>query len=532
MPDNTKDMLLIELKEENKQLREQNEALLALIKEQQELIENLKEQIKFLSDKLFGTSSEKKIITNEAQINLFNEAEVEAQQQETEEDDSVVVKEHTRKAKATHEEMFKGMKVNKIVETLPEEEQICPVCGEQMEVIGETYVRREIMFTPAKCEVNEIYTTSYGCPNCKEGNGDTETATIIKAPVKPALIEKSYATSSLVSRIMYQKYANSIPLNRQEKEWEQYGVKLNRSTMSSWILYCAQNYFKPVFDYFHRELLKREFLMADETRVQVLDEPGRRPETDSFMWVYRTGEDGGDPIILYEYTATRAGDHAAEFLKGFQGYLETDGYQGYNKVPEIKRCSCWAHIRRYFVDAIPNGKQYDMKQPSVQGVSYCDRLSREERSINEKCGGDYEKRKEMRLKKEKPILAAFFAWLETLNPQKGSRLEKAVNYALNRKEAAVRYLEDGRCSFTNNLSENAIRPFAIGRKNWLFAQSVNGAESSALVYTMVEMAKTYSLNVMGYLSFLLESRPSVEWTDEQFAEIAPWGEKAKEFKMK
>ena len=147
-----------------------------------------------------------------------------------------------------------------------------------------------------------------------------------------------------------------MPLYRQEKDWKEYGAAVSRTTLANWIIYSAEHYFRPLYDYFHRQLLQRKFLMADETRVQVLKEPGRSAESQSFMWLYRTGEDGLPVILLYGYTPKRSGDNAADFLDGFQGYLETDGYQGYNKVSGIKRCSCWAHIRRYFVDAIPKGK--------------------------------------------------------------------------------------------------------------------------------------------------------------------------------
>ena len=270
--------------------------------------------------------------------------------------------------------------------------------------------------------------------------------------------------------------------------------------------------------------------MADETRVQVLKEPGRSAESQSFMWLYRTGEDGLPVILLYGYTPTRSGDNAADFLDGFQGYLETDGYQGYNKVSGIKRCSCWAHIRRYFVDAIPKGKQLDYNQPAVQGVQYCNRLFAIEDSINKKYPGDYEKRKQLRLEKEKPVLEAFWSWLEQQKPVRNTRMDKAVNYVLNRRETAETYLEDGRCSFTNNLSENAIRPFAVGWKNWLFSDSVEGANASAVVYTMVEMAKAHDLNIYEYLKFLLDHRPTKEMTDDQLAELAPWSEKLQSIK--
>lgn len=301
----------------------------------------LQEQVDYLTKKLFGSSSEKTPADIPGQLNLFNEAEAEQEPELPEEDCSREPR--PRKKKATHAELFKGLKVHKEVIPLDEEDKVCPVCGSPMERIGEEYVRRELVFTPAKCEVYEYYTESYGCPDCKEGKGDTEKSVIVKSKVPPALIGKDPASSSTVAWTIYQKYANGMPLYRQEKDWKEYGAAVSRTTLANWIIYSAGYYFRPLYDYFHRQLLLREFLMADETRVQVLKEPGRSAESQSFMWLYRTGEDGLPVILLYGYTPTSSGDNAADFLDGFQGYLETDGYQGYNKVSGIKRCSCW-HI--------------------------------------------------------------------------------------------------------------------------------------------------------------------------------------------
>ena len=259
-------------------------------------------------------------------------------------------------------------------------------------------------------------------------------------------------------------------------------------------------------------------------RVQVLKEEGRRAQTQSFMWLFQSGEDGLAEIILYGYSPTRSGSHAKEFPEGYSGYLETDGYQGYNSLPGIRRCSCWAHIRRYFIDAVPKGKQYDYSQPAVQGVQYCNRLFAMEDSINKKYPGNYEKRKQLRLEKEKPVLEAFWSWLDQQKPVRNTRLDKAVNYVLNRRDIAETYLEDGRCSFTNNLSENAIRPITVGRKNWLFCDSVDGANASAICFTMIEMAKAYDLNVYKYLNFLLEKRPNARTAQKELEKLAPWNE--------
>lgn len=527
------------------QLRERKDTITQLktmISEQTELVRSLRlvidektshekalqEQVDYLTKKLFGSSSERRTDDIPGQQQLFDEAEVEQDFSLLEEE--TVIREHTRKKKATHEDLFKGLKVEKVVIPLPEEDQACPVCGTQMVLIGEAYVRRELEFIPATCKVIEYYSQSYGCPCCKEGLGDTETPVIVKSQVPQALVGKGPATASTVAWTMYQKYANGLPLYRQEKDWRQYGAQISRTTLANWIIDCSRNYFQPMYDYFHRELLKRSFAMADETRVQVLKEEDRRAQTQSFMWLFRSGEDGLSAIILYGYSPTRSGSHAKEFLEGYHGYLETDGYQGYNNLPDIKRCSCWAHIRRYFIDAVPKGKQYDYSQPAVQGVQYCNRLFAIEDSINQKYPGDYEKRKQLRLEKEKPVLEAFWSWLEQQKPVRNTCMDKAVNYVLNRRETAETYLEDGRCSFTNNLSENAIRPFAVGRKNWLFSDSVEGANASAVVYTMVEMAKAHDLNIYEYLKFILDHRPMKEMTDAQLAELAPWSEKLQSIK--
>ena len=295
----------------------------------------------------------------------------------------------------------------------------------------------------------------------------------------------------------------------QEEDWKQLGVPLSRATLANWIIYCAENYLRHVYDYFHCQLRMRKYLMADETRVQVLNEPERNPETDSWMWLFRSGEDGLPPILLYHYTETRAKFHAASFLQGFSGYLETDGYQGYNNLPDIKRCSCWAHVRRYFTDAIPKGKEYDYSLPAVQGVQFCCKLFDCERYSKAK-NHTAEQRKQFRLEKEKPILEAFWNWLDQQRPNKGTRLAKAVNYAQNRKDTLMTYLENGHCSLSNNLSENAIRPFTVGRKNWLFSASPKGATASAIVYTIVEMAKANALNTYKYLTYLLSQRQMIK----------------------
>jgi len=479
----------------------------------------LQEQIDYLTKKIFGTSSERRDIDVPGQINLFNEVEQEQNPETPQSLTEITIQSHTRRSKKTLSEKLEGIAVEEVICKLNEEDQICPECGTTLEVIGKEIVRNELEYIPAKVKVKQYVRLTYGCPECKQ----TEEPYIIKPSVKNPLMKHSLASPSSVAWTMYQKYANGMPLYRQERDWKQYGIELSRTTLANWVIYCSSNYFTPMYDYFHKKLLERQFLMADETRVQVLNEPERKAQTDSFMWLYRTGEDGLGTIILYEYSPTRAGDNATNFLSGFSGYLCCDGYSGYNKVSYIKRSCCWAHVRRYFIDAVPKGHQYDYSNPAVQGVEFCNRLFKFEEDFRKK-GYSHDKIKEMRLLKEKPVLEAFWSWLDGLRPVRNSRLEKAVTYVNNRRQYLETYLEDGRCSFSNNLAENAIRPFTIGRKNWLFSNSVAGAKASAIVYSIVEMAKANNLNIYQYLEYLLETRPSKKMTDEELELLAPWNQ--------
>ena len=488
--------------------------------------ETLRQQIEYLTKKLFGTSSEKRKDI-EGQLNLFDEAEQEADPAwKPELPDDITVPEHKRKARRTHAELFKNVPSCDEILSLPEEERNCPTCGTQMECIGKEFVRHEFRFTPAKGKVVNIYRETYKCPECARSEEHPDDQTFVKAPVQEPLIPESYASESVVAWAMHQKYQNGLPLKRQEEDWKQLGVPLSRATLANWIIYCAENYLRHVYDYFHRQLLKRKYLMADETPLQVLHEPERRAQTKSYMWLFRSGEDGGPPIILYKYSETRAGDNAVDFLHGFKGYLMCDGYSGYNKVPDAKRTACWAHIRRYLTDAIPKGKALDYTQPSVQGMLYINQLFHLEDVIRSKYSS-FDAIKKARLEKEKPVVEGFLSWLDQQNPTRGSRMDKAVTYIQNRRSYLSTYLEDGRCSFSNNLSENAIRPFTVGRKNWLFCDTPNGAQASAIVYTMVEMAKANGVNVYHYLTYLLEKLPDDRMSDDELELLAPWNETVK-----
>lgn len=544
MPPEVKDIRLTELKDTvaqlNKTISTQNElicSLQAMLKEREEkdakkdqLIENLQAQLEYLKTKVFGSTSEIRRDLFPGQMSLFDSTESDEKPAETILPEELIpVKAHTkkRKAKATYDEMFAGIPTKTVeVDTLTEEQKTCGICGTKMVPIGHEVIRTEVVYTEPKLERIDYVATTYGCPNCK----DTEEPQFMKDEGKPALIARSYMSSSLMSHIMYFKFILSVPFHRQEKDFEHLGARISRSTMAGDVIYCAEKYFKPMYDHFHRQLLKRKYLMADETPIQVLKEEGRRPQTKSYVWLVRTGDDGEIPIILYNYTPTRAGKNAAEFLKdAAPGYfLMTDGYQGYNKVPDARRCCCWTHIRRYWLQAVPKGHEKDYTHPAVQGLLYCNKLFEYERSYREK-ELSLKQIYKRRLKDEKPVIEAFLSWLDKLEPETGDRIVKAVTYTNNCRPYMMNYLQDGACSLSNNLSENSIRPLVVGRKNWLFSDTPDGADASMRVYSMVETAKANGLDPLKYLMFLLENRPSTEMSDEELALLAPWSTEAMNF---
>lgn len=491
------------------------------IKDLQNQVSNLTEIVQLLRKETFGSSSEKTPKAQmEGQLSLFNEAELEADASVTEPIEKDVKGYKRKDPKTKREELIKDLPVREVPCTLPDEEQYCGQCGTRLKVLGTQVVREELEYIPAKLRIVRYVQTVYECSKCKH----TEQPYIIKAPTPTSLMNHSLASPSSVANVMYQKYVNSIPLYRQEKDWEQMGIALSRATMANWIIRCSSDYLKPVIHHLRKKLLERDIVHCDETPIQVLKEEGKRPQTKSYMWLYRTGNDNKEPIILYDYQPSRNGDHAVNFLKEFKGYVHSDGYAGYNKLSDIIRCGCWAHLRRKFVEAVPSKKAKDAPPTSAEtGRNYCNQLFRIEEDLKNL---SFEERFCKRLELEKPVLEAFWYWLDGLNVLKGSALGKAVTYAQNQKVYMEKYLLDGRCSLSNNAAENAIRPFTVGRKNWLFADTPKGASASADIYSIVETAKANGLNVYTYLEYLLLYMPDTDWKNhpEMLDDLMPWSE--------
>ncbi|MGN0681039.1 MAG: IS66 family transposase [Candidatus Fimisoma sp.] len=473
------------------------------------------EQIRLSRQKRFGASSEKTVID---QISLFNEAESESQEEKKEPAIGEVKPPATGKKKGHKDKLLKPLQKETITYTLSEEDKICPVCGEKLHEMKKE-IRKELVVIPAKYIVREHVTYSYACRNCEKTGTE---GTVVKAESPNGIFRNSIVSASLLSDIITKKYLSSLPLYRQEQGLKLQGLRLSRQTMANWIVRAGMQYLKPLYDLLHEELVKREVIHADETTLEVLNEPGRDAHTESYMWLYRTGGcDKKRPIVLYDYQPSRSGDHPKEFLKGFCGYLQTDGYSGYHKVtesnPDVLPVGCMAHARRKFDEALKAlPKDADAKHSkAAKGLSYCNQLFAVEHSADEK-HLSYDERKAFRLDKAKPIFEEFLKWAKETEAQvlPKSKLHDALQYVINQEKPLKNYMLDGRIELSNNRAERSIKPFVIGRKNWLFSNTPKGATASAIIYSIMETAKESGLNPFEYFKYLFEELPNVDMNDK------------------
>ena len=504
--------------EKDAYIQDLQKALRLLLEE----VRDLEEMVALLQKKRFGSSSEATPVQEEEEpLGVFPEAELEYK-----EDAPEPFKKDQRGVHKISEagrwKLTSSNETENRIFDLDEEERICPRCKGKLVWIGKELVREVFEYQRPKLKLVRYWQMSYKCPAChKKGR-----SVIVRASVPKPLLNHSLVAASVVAEIMYQKYVNAMPLYRQEAAWKQLGVTFSRTTMARWIIRCAEDWLEPLWDAMRKELLQREVLHADETVVQVLKENGKTAQSKSYMWVYRTGMDGLPPVVLYEYRPGRSGEYPKKFLEGFHGYLHTDGYAGYNQVPDITRCGCWAHLRRKFVEAMPaaSGNPKGLLTPAQVGRDYCDQLFAAEKKL---AGLPAEERQKQRLAVEKPMLRAFWCWLEELERQPlAGNLKKAVQYARKQQPYMENYLLDPRCQISNNLAENAIRPFTVGRKNWLFSDTVKGAKASAVIYSLVETAGANGLSERGYLHIVLSNLPSMDFRQhpELLKDLMPWSD--------
>ena len=470
------------------------------IVELEALVKYYEEQLRLSKHKQFGASSEK---SEYDQLSIFNEAELTADESIAEPELVKVEKHYRKRTRLTTDKLPEDLPVEVVEHELPASEQICPECGGDMHVMGRD-TRRELKIIPAKAVIVEHVRKIYTCRACEKGACRVP---ILKAPVDEPVIKGSFASSETIAHIMTQKFVMGSPLYRQEQEWKRGGILLSRQTMSNWLIRATEDWLEPIYDALRELLCKRDILHADETTLQVLREPGKTAQSKSYMWLYRTSGDAAHQIVLYEYQPDRKAVRPAAFLKDFRGYLHTDGYEVYHKLPEqIIIVGCLAHCRRKFDEALKVLPDKDRENSNaMRGKRYCDKLFELERAFARLTPQDrFEKRQEF----SKPVTEAFFAWGESIKPAPKTGIGKATHYALSQRKYLQRYLLDGRLEISNNRAERSIKPFVIDRKNFLFANTPRGAKASAIMFSLIETAKENGLSPFDYLTAVFKKAPN------------------------
>uniref|UniRef100_UPI00404875CE IS66 family transposase n=1 Tax=Rheinheimera sp. TaxID=1869214 RepID=UPI00404875CE len=387
----------------------------------------------------------------------------------------------------------------------------CACCGHALHRMGEE-VSEQIEFIPAQIRVIKNIRPKYSCRAC-ENQGTTVAIQI--ADVPPAIIPKSMATPSLLAQIISSKMHYGLPLYRQEKMFGQAGIELSRQTMSRWLITCADK-LEPLLVLMKNTLLEQPVLWADETTVNVLDVE----KSTCYMWVYGCGLESstGPKLVLFDYQDGRGGKHPKAYLDGYKGYLHVDGYAGYEQT-EATLVGCWAHARRKFVEAQKaQGKGKTGK--ADWAINHIQKLYALESKLKTQSA---EVKYRERQKVAKPLLQQLWDWLEKSKDAipKESLLSKAITYSLNQWPKLIRYLDDGKLNIDNNRAERAIKPFVIGRKAWLFANTTSGAKASAALYSLVETAKINGLEPYDYLTTLFKELPTAN-SPEKLTKLLPF----------
>lgn len=500
------------------------DALKAIIADRDSYISQLEEQVRLLKALRYQAKSEKaKPRNREGQLSLFNEAELAAMQLEkqTDEMDSAAeeleeVAAHVRKKRGRRPISPDLPRIDR-VHDVADEDKTCP-CGCTLSKIGEE-VSEKLDIVPQKIQVIRHIRPKYACPAC-EGVED-DGPTVKMAPMPPQIIAQGIVTAGLLAYICVNKFVDGLPLYRQENIFARIGVEISRATMSGWMLLAA-NACKGLVDMMIDELRYGDILNMDETTVQVLREPERKNTAKSFMWVARGGLPGS-PIVAFRYDPSRGGKVAEDILGNFKGYLQTDGYAGYNAVgarPGITHVGCMFHVRSKFMDVIKGGAK-NKNGTAVTVINLIAKIYKIEKQAR-KDKLDPDQIKALRQEHTRPIMDKIKAILDerVMTTPPKSLLGKALAYALGQWNRVVVFLEDGRLRPDNNLAENAIRPFAVGRKNWLFAGSPAGAHASAIIYSLIETAKANGLNPYLYLLHVFTTLPQAK-TNSEIRQLLP-----------
>ena len=490
------------------------ESLQVLAKEQQVLINALTEQVRLLKHHRFGSSSEKIPVD---QLSLFNEAELEFDSAEVQPETQTVA-EHTRQ-RGHRKGLSKDLPRVEVTHDLSQEEKIC-ACGCEKICIGEES-SEQLEIIPAQVRVIRNIFPKYSCQQCEDAG--VQRANPVLSP-----IPRSNVTAGLLAYIITAKFQDGLPFYRQEKIFNRLGAEISRTTMARWVIQSL-DLVQPLLNLINDTAISHDIMAVDETSLQVLKEDGKSATSKSYMFV-RQGGPPDKPVILFNYSPRKEQSLVDDLLMDFNGYLQSDGYAAYGSFADrheaVTAVGCWAHARRKFKEAtIAQGKKAGA---AMQGLSYINALYHIEHEIVEL--NATEQRYEIRQGKALPMLEKIRGWLDKSLPRipEKSKTGAALNYLHNQWQALIVYVNDGRLRIDNNLTENAIRPFVIGRKNWLFSDTVKGAKASAAFYSLIETAKANNLEPYHYLRYIFKELPKVK-TVEQYEALLPWNIDAKKF---
>jgi transposase len=485
--------------------QEKIESLQQEAQDWKEKYHHLLEQLRLAKQQRFGRSSEAHIGQGELQ---FNEAESVEPTELPQEENTVTVT-YTKK-KPVRRPLPDHLPREVIEHDIAEEDKLC-ACGCMKQRIGEE-ATEQLEYIPAKLSVIVHVRPKYACNRCDEA--------VTIAPMPSLFLPKSMATPSLVAHTVISKYEDHLPLYRQEQIWNRLGIEMPRNTVCGWIM-NAFEVCEPMKQVLHEELIASSYVQADETTMQVMDEPKRKNTSTSYMWVY-TNHRPDKKVVLFDYQQTREARWPMEMLKDFSGYLQTDGYKGYDWVDDrtdIIHLGCFSHARRPFAQLVKLAKTTGK---SHQAVAFIKKLYLIEKVAREN-NYNHQQRYELRLQQAKPILNELKIWLDktikTTAPK--SKLGEALFYMHHRWGELTAYLLDGALEIDNNRIENLIRPFAIGRKNWMMAGSPRGAHAGALFYSFIATATVNGLNSFDYLKHLFENIRSCK-TSEDYKALLPF----------
>ncbi len=463
----------------------------------------LEEELTLLRTKIFGRRSERFTDEEQKQSSLFDEAECTAEASPTAEqpEASIEVAAHRRR-KPGRKPLPASLPREEVVHDIPEEEKKCSCCGSPLVRIGQE-TSEKLDIEPARMKVIRHIRPKYACKEC-EGAQSEHPVKI--APVPAQIIEKGIATPGLLAFILVSKFCDAIPFYRQEKQFARIGVELSRVDFCHWAAEVALKC-DPLIEIFLEQIRAGPVVQMDETRVQVMNELGRADTTQSFMWVMRGGPPEA-PLILYRYHPSRSASIPLQYLSNYKGFLQTDGYDGYTEVgslPGIIHVGCFAHVRRKFDEAAKASKNVGSAHEALGRIAKIYRIERELRAQKLSDEAFVAERKSQIL----PILQDFRQWLDAkaLQVPPSVLLGKAINYALSEWPKLLRYLDSPHLTPDTNACENSIRPFCIGRKNWLFSGSPRGAHASATLYSLIETARVNGVEPYRYLRYLFTKLP-------------------------